>query len=267
MARIGIGSVLKASGIVVMVLLMLMICAQVAGLLRPYVLATSGPATAAEVPPAAVTLRCDVPPAAPVACRCTRGSCTCSSAAPTKASAPEMLRCVADASAAGAPASSPREPAPSGPPSPADVLSTLSLVVAVVTLLLTYGSTYLATKQEQLSRLIDRDTQRERLQLALYRAQSELLNFFKGSGIGDPVESAALVGALLACLRTPDEGSRIMLNMQIASYLGPHQRAALPDTAMYCHELERWLQSGRDTCRQPTHVCFFDGNVRGEGKA
>ena len=243
-------SILRLLGYATIFVLLVLIAIQMTGLLAQFRPAVSTPSV-----PTATSFSCRIASPASFDCACPkRTACVCRFAE-SKDSAPLAMTCTSDSRLA-APVV-PMASSTGGSSNAADVLSTLSLVIAVVTLLLTVGSTYLAARQEQLAKLIDRDHQRDRLQLALVRAQAELLPFFKAAGAPDPVEAAALVGAQLACLRTPLHQQRRDICLQIASYLGPSAKAALPETGRYIMELENWIGSSPEHHGQLADVDFF----------
>lgn len=150
----------------------------------------------------------------------------------------------------------PKEPI--AQPNTADTLSALSVVVALVTLALTLGSTHLAQKQRELEQLLGKERQRQLMEDLLTQAQVDVHEYFMGQQPSVAAQYAIDCGLRLRLLQSSDETQRKVMSEKLGNMLGPGNAAKIPRVVHYVAEVKRFLQANVLARGQHTNISFLD---------
>lgn len=140
----------------------------------------------------------------------------------------------------------PTTPAAASPPTTADNLSALSLVVALVTLIMTLGSSYLMAKQRELQSLIDLEKLRHRLAQLQIEAEADIFVYFKEYSAPDAAARTSSLSIWLKMLSSENSVRRVEANQQLARQIGPANISELSLVRRYVEEaIEYHVNNGR----------------------
>lgn len=147
---------------------------------------------------------------------------------------------------------------PIAAPNTADTLSALGVVVVLVTLMLTLGSTYLAEKQKELEQLLGKERQRQTLEELLTQALVNLHEYFLHNQPNVAAQDTLDCGLRLRLLQSSDEDQRGEMNVILSRRLGPGNAADLPHVVRYVAEVKRYLKAHILKSGQATQITFLD---------
>jgi hypothetical protein len=154
----------------------------------------------------------------------------------------------------------------SSPPPTADTIAVLGIVIAAVTLMLSLGTSSIATLQKRLQDAvmeIDDRTTREKTRNALIEhrlaVQFELLNYFRSTrGSESATATVYYLMPAFELLSSEKEDHRRKAYWSLRSYIGRAIRDKVPATWRYCIEVEHYLLSNKLANEGHTHCGIFD---------
>ena len=143
-------------------------------------------------------------------------------------------------------------------PNTADTLSVLGVVVALVTLMLTLGSTHLAQKQRELELLMVNEQKRQELEDLLIQAQVDVFEYFLEQQPSVAAQNTIDCGLRLRLLQSSDETQRKAMSEKLSNLLGPGNSVRVPCVVQYVNEVKRLLASKELTRGQRANISFLD---------
>ncbi len=142
-------------------------------------------------------------------------------------------------------------------PSTADTLSALGVVVALVTLLLTLGSTYLSQKQREIDKLLDKEKQRQSMEECLILVQRDCFAYFMSKQPRVGAQQTLECSIYLRGLQSSKADIRKSMSDKVSNLIGASNINELPQVRVYVSELERYLHQYVMAPGEETYVKFI----------